>query len=72
MTEIFIQLRDSIVVIEAMQGPEFVVDVLKRDGYDAKIVLENTVLVKEHVDKNKNNGEKEQKNAQEAGHPTIT
>ncbi len=60
MTEIFIQLRDSIVIIEAMQGPEFVADVLRRDGYDAKIVMENTVLVKEHLEK----VEKENKNEQ--------
>lgn len=55
MTEIFIQLRDSIVIIEASQGPEFVADVLRRDGYDAKIVLENTVLVKEHIEKENKN-----------------
>lgn len=46
MTEIFIQLKDAIVVLEAPQGPEFVVDVLRRDGYEARQVGD-MVVVKE-------------------------
>ncbi len=49
MTEIFIQLRDAIVILEAEHGAEFVVAKLREDGYDARAVGEEMVVVKEKL-----------------------
>ncbi len=50
MTEIFIQLKNSIVILEAPQGAEFVVARLQEDGYDARAVGDEMVVVKERLD----------------------
>ncbi len=49
MTEIFIQLKESIVIVEATQGADFVVEVLRKDGYDARAVGEEMVVVREKL-----------------------
>ncbi len=48
MTQILVQLRDAIVVIEAPCGADYVVDVLRKDGYDARQVS-GMVVVKERL-----------------------
>ncbi len=48
MTEIFIQLREAIVVIEAPQHPDEIVEKLRSDGYDAKQVS-GMVVVREKI-----------------------
>ncbi len=49
MTEIFVQLKNSIVVIEAQEGRDFVVSRLREDGYDARPVGDAMVVVKEKL-----------------------
>lgn len=49
MTEVFVQLRDAIVIIEAEQKPREIADRLVADGYDARLVGE-MVVVKEKLD----------------------
>jgi hypothetical protein len=49
MTEIFIQLKKAIVIIEAEQDAAEVVSRLQSDGYDAKKVGDGMVLVKERL-----------------------
>ncbi len=47
MTEIFLQLKEAIVIIEAIQKADFIVDVLKKDGYDVRAVGDEMVVVRE-------------------------
>ncbi len=49
MTEIFIQLKNSIVILEAEQAAIVIVDRLRQDGYDAKKVGDDMVVVKEKL-----------------------
>lgn len=49
MTEIFIQLKDAIVILEASQTAEVVVATLIKDGYDARAVGDEMVVVKEKL-----------------------
>ncbi len=49
MTEIFIQLKEAIVVIEAEQGSAFIVHKLREDGYDARAVGDEMVVVREKL-----------------------